>query len=75
MRSIWLCSRNDTIGSIAVLLAAAGIFGTGTLWPDVAVATVLAVLGLTARIEVIRQAQRELGLPQHGGPSGAVPMP
>ena len=60
MRSVWLCSRNDVIGNIAVLAAAAGVFGTGTVWPDVAVAALLAVLGLTSGRLVVRQAWREL---------------
>jgi len=60
MRSVWLCSRNDAIGNVAVMLAAAGVFGTGTIWPDIAVAGLLAVLGLTAARSVIRQAQMEL---------------
>lgn len=60
MRSVWLCSRNDAIGNIAVLLAAAGVFGTGTLWPDVGVAAVLGVLGLSAGRSVIRHAREEL---------------
>jgi Co/Zn/Cd efflux system component len=73
MRSVWLCSRNDAIGNVAVLLAAAGVFSTGTLWPDVGVAAVLAVLGLTAGTGVIRQARRELGLPHHGTRSVSIP--
>ncbi|GGZ04665.1 cation transporter [Pseudoduganella plicata] len=60
MRSVWLCSRNDAIGNIAVLAAALGVFGTGTSWPDLAVATVMAVLGLTAARSVLAQARREL---------------
>jgi len=60
MRSVWLCSRNDAIGNVAVMLAAAGVFGTGTIWPDVAVAVLLATLGLTAARSVIRQARVEL---------------
>jgi Co/Zn/Cd efflux system component len=60
MRSVWLCSRNDAIGNVAVMLAAAGVFGTGTLWPDVAVALVLGVLGLSAGRSVIVQARGEL---------------
>lgn len=60
MRSVWLCSRNDAIGNIAVLLAAAGVFGTGSLWPDVGVAVLLAALGLRAGIAVVRQARSEL---------------
>jgi Co/Zn/Cd efflux system component len=60
MRSVWLCTRNDAIGNVAVLLAAVGVFGTGTRWPDLLVATVMAVLGLTAGLSVVRQARREL---------------
>ena len=60
MRSVWLCTRNDVIANLAVLAAAAGVLGTGTVWPDVAVATVLAVLGLSSGRIVIRQARAEL---------------
>jgi len=61
MRSVWLCTRNDVIANIAVLIAAAGVFGTGTIWPDIAVAAMLAVLGLSSGRIVIRQARAELG--------------
>jgi Co/Zn/Cd efflux system component len=61
MRSVWLCTRNDVIANMLVLVAAAGVFGTGTVWPDVAVAAILAVLGLTSGSSVIRQARAELG--------------
>jgi Co/Zn/Cd efflux system component len=60
MRSVWLCSRNDAIGNVAVLLAALGVFGTGTAWPDLAVAIVMSVLGLTAATSVVRQSLGEL---------------
>jgi Co/Zn/Cd efflux system component len=60
MRSVWLCSRNDAIGNLAVMLAAAGVFGTGSLWPDIGVAVLLAVLGVRAGIAVVRQARAEL---------------
>jgi Co/Zn/Cd efflux system component len=60
MRSIWLCSRNDAIGSVAVLLAAAGVFGTGSLWPDVAVAAILGTLGISASRSVVTHARDEL---------------
>lgn len=60
MRSVWLCTRNDAIGNVAVLLAAVGVFGTGTRWPDLAVAGVMAALALTAGISVLRQARGEL---------------
>jgi Co/Zn/Cd efflux system component len=60
MRSVWLCTRNDVIANILVLVAAAGVFGTGTVWPDVAVAAILAALGLSSGRLVIRQARAEL---------------
>ena len=60
MRSVWLCSHNDAIGNVAVMFAAAGVFGTGTLWPDVAVAAVMGVLGLSAGRSVIAHAANEL---------------
>jgi Co/Zn/Cd efflux system component len=60
MRSVWLCTRNDVIANFLVLIAAAGVFGTATVWPDVAVAAILAVLGLTSGRTVIRQARAEL---------------
>jgi Co/Zn/Cd efflux system component len=61
MRSVWLCTRNDAIGNVAVLLAALGVFGTGSRWPDLLVAAVMAGLALTAGASVLRQARRELG--------------
>lgn len=60
MRSVWLCSRNDAIGNVAVLLAALGVFGTGTAWPDLAVATIMAVLAFAGGLAVWRQARGEL---------------
>jgi Co/Zn/Cd efflux system component len=60
MRSAWICTRNDALGNLAVLLAALGVFGMGTGWPDVLVATVMAVLALQGAITVIRGAAGEL---------------
>jgi Co/Zn/Cd efflux system component len=60
MRSVWLCSRNDAIGNMAVMLAALGVFGTGSAWPDLAVAIVMAVLALTSAASVVRQSWREI---------------
>jgi len=60
MRSVWLCSRNDAIGNLAVMAAALGVFGTGTGWPDLAVAAVMGLFGLTAARSVIVQASAEL---------------
>lgn len=62
LRSVWLCSRNDAIGNIAVGVAALGVFGTGTAWPDLIVASVMATLALTASVSVLRQARGEIEL-------------
>ena len=59
MQSVWLCSRNDAIGNVAVILAAVGGFGTGSMLPDVIVALIMAMLGLTAGYQVIQQARKE----------------
>lgn len=60
MRSVWLCTRNDVIGNFAVMLAAWGVAATGTGWPDVAVAVVMGLLGLSAANTVIAHARAEL---------------
>jgi Co/Zn/Cd efflux system component len=60
MRSVWLCTRNDVLGNLAVMLAALGVFGTGTAWPDLAVAAVMAWLAISGGWSVIRQARQEL---------------
>lgn len=60
MRSVWLCSRNDALGNVAVMAAALGVFGTGQAWPDLMVAVVMGGLALSAARSVIRQARAEL---------------
>jgi Co/Zn/Cd efflux system component len=60
MRSAWICTRNDVLGNLAVLLAAAGVFGTGTGWPDIFVAAVMAALAIQGSLMVVRQARKEL---------------
>lgn len=76
MRSVWLCTRNDVIGNIAVLFAALGVFGTGAGWPDIIVAAIMAILGLTAAQTVIRQARAEMsaGKVKPVEPRGAVEL-
>lgn len=75
MRSVWLCSRNDAIGNIAVMCAAIAVSLTNSLWPDLAVALVMAVLAMTASRSVIRQALNELATRanQSVAPQAAVP--
>src|SRR5437879_9381520 len=60
MRSAWICTRNDVLGNIAVLLAALGVFGTGTGWPDVIVAAIMAGLALQGASVVVQQSTLEL---------------
>lgn len=60
MRSVWLCSRNDAIGNVAVAFAALGVFGTGSAWPDLAVAAVMGGLALHAAFDVVGRARREI---------------
>lgn len=59
VRSVWLCSRNDAIGNIAVMVAALGVWGTTTGWPDLIVAAIMAGLFLSSSIQIIRQALHE----------------
>jgi Co/Zn/Cd efflux system component len=60
MRSAWVCTRNDVLGNLAVLLAALGVFGTGTGWPDIIVATTMAALALQGAWIVVSQSRAEL---------------
>lgn len=60
MRSVWLCSRNDAIGNVAVMLAAFGVFGSGSAWPDLLVAIIMATLGLWAAADILKRANIEL---------------
>lgn len=60
LRSVWLCSRNDALSNLAVVGAALGVFGSGTAWPDLAVASLMGGLALSAGLTVIRQARAEL---------------
>ena len=63
MRSAWICTRNDVLGNLAVLLAALGVFGTGTGWPDIIVAAIMAALALQGAAVVIQQSLAELRQP------------
>jgi Co/Zn/Cd efflux system component len=63
MRSAWICTRNDVLGNLAVLLAAAGVFGTGTGWPDIIVAAIMAGLALQGAWIVVWQSLSELRQP------------
>ena len=54
MRSVWICARDDAVGNLAVMLAAAGVFGTGTGWPDIIVAAIMGTLGLSGGWQIVR---------------------
>jgi cation diffusion facilitator family transporter len=60
VRSVWLCSRNDAIGNVAVMLAALGVWLTGTRWPDLIVAALMAGVFVTSSVQILRQALGEL---------------
>ena len=59
VRSVWLCSRNDAIGNLAVMFAALGVWGTATGWPDLIVATIMSGLFLSSAFQIVRQAKAE----------------
>lgn len=59
-RSVWLCSRNDALGNIAVLFAAGGVFAFANVWPDVIVAIILAWMAVSAAWQILRTARAEL---------------
>ena len=60
VRSVWLCSRNDAIGNLAVIVAAGGVWASGTAWPDLIVAGIMASLFLWSSVQIVRQARQEL---------------
>lgn len=64
IRSVWLCSRNDAIGNLAVIIAALAVKATNTFWPDVIVAIILASLFLHSAFLIIRQVQKEVRMRQ-----------
>ena len=69
MRSVWICTRNDAIGNLAVLAAAVGVFSLGTGWPDYIVAAIMSGLALTGAVQVTRQALAELAHTQSAAPA------
>lgn len=59
VRSVWFCSRNDTIGNVIVMGAAVAVWGTATAWPDLLVAAIMAGIFLTSSVQILRQAWAE----------------
>ncbi len=60
MSSVWECSRNDIASNVSVFLAAAGVWLTGSGWPDIAVALGLVCLLMRSAVRVISSAMLEL---------------
>ncbi|NBX02594.1 MAG: cation transporter [Alphaproteobacteria bacterium] len=58
--SAWICSRNDAIGNIAVMIAATGVFASNTIWPDIIVAAILGWLSVTGAWRIIIAAKNEV---------------
>jgi len=71
VRSVWLCSRNDAIGNVVVMIAAAGVWGTATAWPDLGVAALMAGVFLTSSVQILRQAWAEYRDFRHPHPLAA----
>ena len=70
MQSVWLCSRNDAISNIAVILAALGVFGTASAWPDLLVASVMGILAISSAFTVFKSARKELSHSNSDHPHG-----
>ena len=68
VRSVWLCTRNDAIGNVAVMLAALGVWATASGWPDVLVAAILASLFLNSASKILRQALGEWWVAKNAHP-------
>jgi Co/Zn/Cd efflux system component len=71
VRSVWLCSRNDAIGNVVVMIAAAGVWGTRTAWPDLGVAALMAGIFVTSSVQILRQAWAEYRDGRHAHPLAA----
>ena len=69
MQSIWLCSRNDAIGNLAVILASGGVFALSSKWPDLVVAISMAGLAIHSALQILRSAKNELTHGHHKGKS------
>lgn len=71
VRSVWLCSRNDAIGNIVVMVAALGVWGAASAWPDLLVAAVMSGIFLTSSVQILRQALGEYRQGEHVHPAPA----
>ena len=60
MQSVWICSRNDAVNNLLVIGAGFGVLFTGSAWPDLIVAFIMAALGISGGWQIIQQARGEL---------------
>ena len=67
VRAVWLFSRNDALGNVAVIIAGALVYWTQSVWPDIVTAAIIAALFLGSAVAIIRSARREL----RGSPPGS----
>ena len=74
MRSVWLCSRNDAIVNVAIILAAIGVLGSGSRWPDLIVAAVVSGLALGSARTIIRQARDEISFANRSPQAAEIPI-
>jgi Co/Zn/Cd efflux system component len=75
VRSVWLCSRNDAIGNVAVMMAAVGVWALGSKWPDLVVAAIMAGLFIYSSSQILRQAVGEIRSRRQPQPAFERPLP
>jgi Co/Zn/Cd efflux system component len=68
MRSTWICSRNDIVANVGVLVSAAGVAAFASVWPDVIVSLGIVTLFLWSSVDVLRESHRALGPTPVGPP-------
>jgi len=73
VRSVWLCSRNDAIGNVAVMLAAGAVWLTASPWPDLLVAVAMAALFLRSSVEIVRRSLAEMAQARGDRPTADDP--
>lgn len=71
VRSVWLCSRNDAVGNVIVMVAALGVWGTATAWPDLIVAGIMAGLFLSSSVQILSQSLAEWRAGEPTAPSSS----
>lgn len=64
-QSAWICSRNDAVGNIAVVIAAFMVYYTSSIWPDIIVAIMIAGMAILGAYQVTKQAIKEIADARH----------